>query len=127
MRSEDGQLDADWGAFDPVFRALCLAMEPTHAFALLFVDDDSRPKPASPAELRWETLAPDEWPAILPARAYFGAALRAIAPPALTALAAPLGSGLCVSDVTGEHAGALATAFGDRMRPIGARLAVLRR
>jgi hypothetical protein len=126
MRSEDEALDADWAAFDPILRALCLATEPTHAYALLFVDDDSQPKPASPSELRWHSLAPEEWPAVLPARAYFGAALRAIAPAALTTRAALLGAGLYVSDATPPDAEALAAAFGDRMRPIGGRLAVLR-
>jgi hypothetical protein len=127
MRSEDELLDADWGALDPIFRALCLAMEPTHAYALLLVDDDSRPKPATPAELQWHALAPDEWPAVLPARAYFGAALRAIAPAALAACAAPLGAGLCMSDGIEADAVALAAAFGERMRPMGARLPVLKR
>ncbi len=64
MHSEDERLDVDWGGFDVIFRALCLAVEPTHAFALLFVDEDSRPKPATPAELRWQrdlrvSLTPD--------------------------------------------------------------------
>jgi hypothetical protein len=47
--------------------------------------------------------------------------------PPLTALAAPLGAGLYLSDVTHPEAAPLAAAFGERMRPIGARLAVLRR
>jgi len=127
MRTGEDALAADWAAFEPIFRALCVVTEPSHAHALLFVDDDGRPKAATPEELRWHTLAPDAWPAVLPARSYFGAPLRAIAPISLTTIAEPLGGGLYLEELGDRDAETLATAFGGRMRPIGARFAVLRR
>ena len=126
MRVGEDALAADWAAFEPIFRALCAVTEPSHAHALLFVDDDGRPKAATPEELQWHTLAPDAWPAVLPARSYFGALLRTIAPIALTAIAEPLGGGLYLRELADHDAETLAAAFGDRMRPIGARFAVLR-